>query len=227
MSPSAYFKIVRDTFRESGNPEVARMQMWYMRHQFDYFGLKMPQWMPLTKAIHKEHGLPEGEDLKVLARLCFEDDHREMQYFALETVQKKLKEQAPEFIDFLEELILTKSWWDTVDWIAKLAGMHFRHFPELISPVTERWMDSGNIWLQRVCLIFQLTYKEKTDAALMFGYIRRLSDSKEFFIRKGAGWALRQYSKTAPGAVKEFVATSRLAPLTKREALKWLKKTEQ
>ncbi len=227
MSPSAYFKIVRDTFRESGNPEVARMQMWYMRHQFDYFGLKMPQWMPLTKAIHKEHGLPEGEDLKVLARLCFEDDHREMQYFALETVQKKLKEQAPEFIDFLEELILTKSWWDTVDWIAKLAGMHFRHFPELISPVTERWMDSGNIWLQRVCLIFQLTYKEKTDAALMFGYIRRLSDSKEFFIRKGAGWALRQYSKTAPGAVKEFVATNRLAPLTKREALKWLKKREQ
>lgn len=227
MSPSAYFKIVRDTFRESGNPEVARMQMWYMRHQFDYFGLKMPQWMPLTKAIHKEHGVPEGEDLKVLARLCFEDDHREMQYFALETVQKKLKEQAPEFIDFLEELILTKSWWDTVDWIAKLAGMHFRHFPELISPVTERWMDSGNIWLQRVCLIFQLTYKEKTDAALMFGYIRRLSDSKEFFIRKGAGWALRQYSKTAPGAVKEFVATNRLAPLTKREALKWLKKTEQ
>ncbi len=227
MSPSAYFKIVRDTFRESGNPEVARMQMWYMRHQFDYFGLKMPQWMPLTKALHKEHGLPEGEDLKVLARLCFEDDHREMQYFALETVQKKLKEQAPEFIDFLEELILTKSWWDTVDWIAKLAGMHFRHFPELISPVTERWMDSGNIWLQRVCLIFQLTYKEKTDAALMFGYIRRLSDSREFFIRKGAGWALRQYSKTAPGAVKEFVATNRLAPLTKREALKWLKKTEQ
>lgn len=227
MSPSAYFKIVRDTFRESGNPEVARMQMWYMRHQFDYFGLKMPQWMPLTKALHKEHGLPEGEDLKALARLCFEDDHREMQYFALETVQKKLKEQAPEFIDFLEELILTKSWWDTVDWIAKLAGMHFRHFPELISPVTERWMDSGNIWLQRVCLIFQLTYKEKTDAALMFGYIRRLSDSKEFFIRKGAGWALRQYSKTAPGAVKEFVATNRLAPLTKREALKWLKKTEQ
>lgn len=227
MSPSAYFKIVRDTFRESGNPEVARMQMWYMRHQFDYFGLKMPQWMPLTKALHKEHGLPEGEDLKALARLCFEDDHREMQYFALETVQKKLKEQAPEFIDFLEELILTKSWWDTVDWIAKLTGMHFRHFPELISPVTERWMDSGNIWLQRVCLIFQLTYKEKTDAALMFGYIRRLSDSKEFFIRKGAGWALRQYSKTAPGAVKEFVATNRLAPLTKREALKWLKKTEQ
>ena len=86
-------------------------------------------------------------------------------------------------------------------------------------------MDSGNMWLQRVSLIFQLTYKENTDEALMFGYIRRLSGSKEFFIRKGAGWALRQYSKTAPEAVKQFVESNKLAPLTKREALKWLKKT--
>ncbi len=227
MPPSAYFKQVLDTFRDNGNPDVAQMQMWYMRHQFDYFGLKMPQWMALTREIHKTYGLPESEDLKTLARLCFEDDHREMQYFALETVQKNLKEQPPQFIDFLEELILTKSWWDTVDWIAKLVGIHFRRFPELTRSVTEKWMTSGNTWLQRVSMIFQLAYKEKTDAALMFGYIRRLSDSKEFFIRKGAGWALRQYSKTAPEAVKQFVETSKLAPLTKREALKWLKKTAQ
>ena len=118
MPPSAYFKHVLDTFRDNGNPGIAQMQMWYMRHQFDYFGLKMPQWMALTKEIHKKYGLPETEDLKALARLCFEDDHREMQYFALETVQKDLKSQPAEFVDFLEELILTKSWWDTVDWIA-------------------------------------------------------------------------------------------------------------
>lgn len=224
MSPAFYYKFVRDTFRDNGNPDIAQMQMWYMRHQFDYFGLKMPQWMALTKEIHKKQGLPEGEDLKTLTRLCFEDDHREMQYFALETVQKALKEQSPEFIDFLEELILTKSWWDTVDWIAKLVGIHFRRFPELTGPVTEKWMDSGNMWLQRVSLIFQLAYKEKTDEALLFGYIRRLSGSKEFFIQKGAGWALRQYSKTAPEAVKQFVEANKLAPLTRREALKWLRK---
>ena len=227
MSPSSYFESVRDTFREHGNPDIAQMQMWYMRHQFDYFGLKMPQWMALTKEIHQSYGLPQGTDIQTLARLCFEDDHREMQYFGLETVQKALKTQPPEFIDFLEELILTKSWWDTVDWIAKLVGIHFRQFPELIKPVTERWMDSGNIWLQRVSMIFQLMYKEKTDAELMFGYIRRLSGSKEFFIQKGAGWALRQYSKTNPDAVLHFVENNKVAPLTKREALKWIKKTAQ
>lgn len=221
MTPFEYYTTVRDTFREHGNPEVAQGQMWYMRHQFEYFGLKMPQWMPLTKSLHREHGIPQGDALQELVRLCFQDDHREMQYFGLETTQLSLKKQPPEFIDFLEELIRTRSWWDTVDWLAKLVGIHFRKYPELIIPVTERWIEADTFWLQRVCMIFQLAYKEKTDKDLMFKYILQVAaDSKEFFLQKGAGWALRQYSRTNPEAVREFVASNRLAALTRREALR-------
>lgn len=227
LTPAAYYALVRDTFHTHGNPETAQGQMAYMRNQFEYFGLKMPQWTALTKVIHKEQGLPQGEDLKQLARLCFQDDHREMHYFALETVQKALKTQLPAFIEFLEELILTHSWWDTVDWINKLVGLHFKRFPQLVVPVTERWMDSGNFWLQRVCLIFQLTYKDKTDVELLFKYVRRVADSKEFFLQKGAGWALRQYSRTNPEAVREFVSNTRLAALTKREAMRLILKAEK
>lgn len=211
------YERVRDTFRQHGNPEIAQGQMAYMRHQFEFYGLKMPAWMALTKEFLREHGLPEGPALPEIARLCFDDEHREMQYFALEMVQRSLKKQAPEFINFLEELILTKSWWDSVDWIAKLVGIHFRRYPELIKPVTERWMDSGELWLQRVCLIFQLTYKEKTDSELLFKYIRRVAASKEFFLQKGAGWALRQYSKTNPEAVAAFLDQTQVSPLTRRE----------
>lgn len=220
LTPTDYYALVRDRFRSAGNPEVAQGQMAYMRNQFEFFGLKMPAWTGITKVIHAEQGIPEGEDLKQLIRLCFADEHREMHYFGLETLQKTLKKQPPEIIDFMEELILTRSWWDTVDWINKLVGLHFKRFPELIKPVTERWMDSGNIWLQRVSLIFQLTYKEKTDTELMFRYIERLAGSKEFFIQKGAGWALRQYAKTNPAAVQAFVGKTRVAALTRREALK-------
>ena len=227
LSPTQYFKLVADTFRAQGNPDIAQGQMGYMRHQFEFFGLKMPQWMALTKVIHQEHGLPQGDDLKQLVRLCFGDDHREMHYFALETVQKTLKNQTPEFVEFLEELIQTRSWWDTVDWINKLVGLHFQRFPDLILPVTTRWMDSGNIWLQRVCLIFQLFYKGKTDAELLFRYVRRVADSKEFFLQKGAGWALRQYSRTNPDAIRAFVDVTRLAPLTRREAMRLILKSEQ
>ncbi len=137
-------------------------------------------------------------------------------------MQKNLKKQPAEFLDFLEELVVTRSWWDTVDWLAKLIGMHLLRFPELQQPACVRWLDSGNIWLQRVSMIYQLTYRQKTNTELLFQNIRHLAGSKEFFIQKGAGWALRQYAKTDPAAVIHFVETTRLAPLTRREALKAL-----
>lgn len=221
-TPTDYYRLVRDTFQAHGIPDIAQGQMAYMRHQFEYFGLKMPAWTALTKEIHRTNGLPDGPDLQALIRLCFDDEHREMQYFGIETVQKVIKKQPPEFIGFLEEIILEKSWWDTVDWMAsKLVAVHFTRYPDLILPVTERWMASGQLWLQRVCLIFQLTYKEKTNTELLFRYIREVADSKEFFLQKGAGWALRQYSKTNPAAVRHFLDTTRLSPLTRREGGKY------
>lgn len=223
MQAAEYVELIREVLRGHGNPETAQGQMAYMRHQFEYFGLKMAQWSLLTKQFHAQHGLPDGEDLKTVARLCFEADHREMHYFALETVQKKLKNQPPEFIDFLEELALSRSWWDTVDWLNKLIGQHFLRFPTLIQPVTARWVASDSIWLQRLSILFQLAYKDKTDTALLFGHIRQLAHSKEFFVQKAAGWALRQYARTNPDAVWQFVQTTPLASLTKREALKHIK----
>ncbi len=221
----AYLDQVKSTFQAHGDPERALGQMRYMRHQFEYYGLKANEWMALSRQIFTEKSIHEGEDLKNLIRLCFEDEHREINYFALEMLQKVQKKQPPEFIDFFEELISTKSWWDSVDWLAKLVGIHFKQYPQLIAPVTQNWMASGNFWLQRVCLIFQLSYREKTDFDLMKKYILQVAASKEFFLQKGSGWALRQYSKTNPQGVADFIETNpQLPPLTKREGLKWLKK---
>ncbi len=224
MDNTKYLTHVQSIFLEKGDPETALGQMRYMRNQFDYYGLKAPQWMALAKEIMAEKGIPEGDELKALALLCFDDEHRELHYFALEMVQKTLKKQPSDFIDFLETLITTKSWWDTVDWLAKLVGIHFKKHPQLILPITERWVASGNFWLQRVCLIFQLTYRDKTDFDLMKKYILQIAASKEFFLQKGAGWALRQYSRTNPKGVTQFVQENpQLAPLTQREALRLLK----
>jgi 3-methyladenine DNA glycosylase AlkD len=224
MNPPDYLAHVKTVFSKNGDPGRAQNQMRYMRYQFEYYGLKAPVWMALAKEIFAEKGLFDGEQLKTFARLCFEDEHRELHYAAVEMVQKKAKKQPEDFILFLEELLITKSWWDTVDWLSKLVGWHFLRFPHLTLPVTRRWMASGNIWLQRICLIFQLSYKEKTDFGLMKKYILELAGSQEFFIRKGAGWALRQHSRIDPGGVVAFInANPQLAGLTKREGLKWLK----
>ena len=135
------------------------------------------------------------------------------------------KKAEKERIDLYEFMLLNKSWWDTVDFIASnLVGVHFQKYPDLIYPVTEKWMNSGNIWLQRTSLLFQLKYRQKTDVKLMSDYIQRLQGSKEFFINKAIGWILREYSKTDAEWIKKFVGNHQLAPLSKREALKWLER---
>lgn len=80
------------------------------------------------------------------------------------------------------------------------------------------------MWLQRVCLLFQLHYKQHTDQALLFSFVKQLAHSEEFFIQKAAGWALRQYSKTNPAAVYEFVQLRTLPTLTRKEALRLINK---
>jgi 3-methyladenine DNA glycosylase AlkD len=218
MSSEAYIRGITDLFLEKGNPEIAQGQMAYMKHQFEFYGLKMPAWTVITKAYIQVHGYPS--DVKSVALLCFEADQREIQYFALEIVQATLKKQDSSHIDLLESLIVQKSWWDSVDWIAKLVGIHFKRYPDLIIPVTERWMASGNMWLQRVSIIFQLSYRDQTNTDLMFKYILAVADSKEFFLQKAAGWALRQHTRTDPAAVVAFVKAHPLSALTRREALR-------
>jgi len=227
MNPNQYTNKLAAAFRQAGDPERAGYQRAYMRDQFDYFGLGAKEWMAIVKVFHSEHGWFDGEDLKTYVRTCLDHDRREMHYAGITMVEKQLKRQPVGFIDFLEEMITTNSWWDTVDWIAKLVGQHLHRYPELQHPCCSRWIDDPNMWLQRTAIIHQLAYKERTDEKLLFDLIRKQADNKEFFIRKACGWALRQYAKTNPGAVEKFISKERLSGLTIREARKQLDRMKE
>jgi len=71
--------------------------------------------------------------------------------------------------------------------------------------------------------LFQLGYKKETDFELLSEIIRENLDSDEFFINKAIGWSLRQYAYIDPKAVKDFVKSTQLHPLSRREALKHIK----
>lgn len=149
---------------------------------------------------------------------------REFQYFAQELILKYEDDYTEDIIDLFEYMLTNKSWWDTVDHIAKkLVGEYFKIFAEKKDQKIKEWLDSGNIWLQRTALLFQLGYKEKTDAQLLFDVIERLKNIDEFFIQKAIGWSLREYSKIEPLAVVKFTNSHQLSSLAKREALKIVK----
>ncbi len=224
MTAATYYRQLKTALAREANEDIAHQQRQYMRNQFDYYGLHAPRWLSVIKAHIHEHDLIPPQLLPGFIELCFDDPFRELQYAAIEITQRLQKKLGPHAIELIETMILEKSWWDTVDWLAKLAGIHFKIYPQDKAPITRRWMDSQNMWLQRSAVIFQLLYRYDTDFKLMTRYILELNSSPEFFIQKACGWALRQYSKYEAQAVIDFVENHRLPPLTYREAFKWVNK---
>lgn len=219
MNP--YTKQIIRVFTEAQNPKNAIPMKAYMKNKFEYLGIKTPERRELSKPFLTKTSLPAVDDLWPIIKELWEQPEREYQYFAQGLFAKYLHYVKKDWIDLYESLIIHKSWWDTVDFVAgTLVGDYFMKFPDSIPSVTKKWMQSGNIWLQRSCILFQLKYKKDTDTALLTSFIKPLSDSKEFFIAKAIGWALREYSKTNPDWVLEFVEKNSLQPLSKREAIR-------
>jgi 3-methyladenine DNA glycosylase AlkD len=217
-----YVRAFKALFEQNANPVNAAPMKKYMRDQFEFLGIKTPERAALMKEFIKKHGLPPFDKLDIIAREFWALPQREFQYTANGLIGRLQKKLEPDFISTLEYLIVTKSWWDTVDSIAgDTVGVHFKRFPKVREKYLKKWRKSDNFWLRRTCILFQLGYREETDFDLLCGIIRENLGSDEFFINKAIGWALRQYAWTNPAPVKKFVkATKELHPLSRREALK-------
>ena len=220
-----YIENLKSVYAQNANVELAFQMAKYMKNKFVFYGIKKPDRDIIIKAFHSLYGWPPPENVNAVAMLLWKDPEREMHYFAMMLLFRFKKHISPSIITLYEDIITSNSWWDTVDHIAvKLVGNYFKVFPEQILTVTHKWMNSGNMWLQRSCILFQLTYKKDIDVDLLFSFIRPCAASNEFFIQKAIGWTLREYAKTNPATVLAFVEQTPLKPLSKREALRIMMK---
>ena len=206
-------------FLQKGNPAVALQQKKYMRNQFEFFGIQSADRREIQKLLFTPEHLPAKNELGSTINRLWLKPQREFQYFAQEMAYKFHKQLELADISLYENMVTTKSWWDTVDYIAsRLMGEYFASFPEQRKPFIQKWVTSDNLWLKRSALIFQLNYKQQTDEVLLAATIHSLLPSSEFFICKAIGWVLRNYSKVNPEWVLQFVAQTSLPPLSKKEA---------
>ncbi len=215
--------LLTEIFEANRNAEHAGPMENYMKGHFPFLGIKAPVRKELEKQFFKETGILKAPFNHELISALWGKDEREYQYTALTYTEKSLNKLEKADLPFMEALITTKSWWDTVDAIApKPVGKIAERFPEVIGETLDGWAVSDNMWLRRAAILFQLKYKEKTNVELLYRYIWQNADSKEFFIQKGIGWALREYSKTDPASVKAFIEGHPLAPLSIREGSKYV-----
>ncbi|MEE9375756.1 MAG: DNA alkylation repair protein [Rhizobiaceae bacterium] len=220
---SQYVEATAKALANRANPHIASGQMAYMKNHFEFFGIKSPERKLLQQAIRASYQLPTKADAQIIARHFWGQPQREYQYLAQELLFKYKRQFEQQDIALFQFLVTHKSWWDTIDFIApNLIGTYFKIFPEQRDPHIQQWLDSGNIWLQRSAVLFQLKYKAELDTECLTHVINSLLGSKEFFINKSIGWVLREYGKTNPEWVINFVERTPLENLSRKEAMKRL-----
>ena len=209
-------------FEENRNELLAESMSKYMQDKFRFLGVRGAT----RTEIYKKY-FPDARKTKTIdwdfVESCWNKEEREFQYvvvYYLKAMQKFLKR---EDISKLKYLIVTKSWWDTVDLLAKVVGSLVIRI-EGYDQIMLEWSKDSNIWLKRVAILYQLSLKEKVDKQVLDKIlVNNLGDS-EFFINKAIGWALRDYSKFNPEWVREFLEKNKndMVNLSLREASKYL-----
>lgn len=215
---------IRSFFEEAAVPENAGPMQAYMKDIAPFMGLKAPERKAIEKEIFRHYSSLAYAEWEHLLRQLFKEPERELHYLAMDWLYHRRKDYCPETISLIEHLLTTKSWWDTVDFLAaRCLGEWGAKFPETAAPVLTRYVQSDNFWLCRSAILHQLYYKKKTDTQLLAVSIVPHFSQKEFFIRKAIGWALRQYGRTNPDWVRDFVETyPGMSALSRREAMKTL-----
>ena len=107
--------------------------------------------------------------------------------------------------------------------MCRSVGFICLHYPETKKFVLE-WSRDEDFWLRRLAIEHQLLQKEETDVQLLEQILINNLDQTELFINKAIGWALRDYSKTNPAWVREFIEKykDKLSKLSIKEGSKYL-----
>jgi 3-methyladenine DNA glycosylase AlkD len=225
-SDSAFLAQVRRELSGIGNSRRAAGQQAYMKSAMPYHGVATPQLRNACKKLFQDIEFPSDAAWKsrVLA-LWRGAKFREERYVAVALTGHKLAKafQTPAAMPLYEEIVVTGAWWDYVDDVAShRVGPILRDYPAPMKKKMLAWSRSGDMWKRRTSIICQLGFKKETDLELMYACIEPSLDSREFFLRKAIGWALRQYAWVDPREVKRYVAKNRarLSNLSIREALK-------
>ncbi|VVJ21230.1 DNA alkylation repair enzyme [Amycolatopsis camponoti] len=218
-------KAIRTGLAELADPVKAPAMQAYMKSAMPFRGVASPERNVLLKRVLADHILPDRVTYTAtVLELWRAAEFREERYaaIALSGHRAYRRWQDPELLPMYEEMIVSGAWWDHVDELAiRRIGPILRADRAKVTPTMLSWSADRDLWRRRTAIICQIGAKEETDTDLLTRTIEPAIAEPEFFLRKGIGWALRDYAKTAPDWVRSFVDDHPgLSGLSRREALK-------
>ena len=216
------YQRIKKEFEKWGNQENAVKMARYMRNQFCFYGLSALKRKEIYKEFLKEEKKSKVIDWDFFDK-CYADEHREFQYLVCDYLLTMHDFVCFEDVLKIQHYIQTKEWWDTIDSLDRVIG-NLGLKDERINDLMLAWADEEDIWLRRIAIDHQLGRKMRTNERLLERILIKNLGSKEFFINKAIGWALRDYSRTNPEWVREFIQKygEDMSTLSVKEASKYL-----
>lgn len=219
---------VRSALAAEADPERAPAMQAYMKSAMPFHGVGMPRVRAVCRRVFAgADDAFEGDAAwrEAVLTLWRGAGFREERYAAIELAGHRRARpfRTMSALPMLEEMIVTGAWWDLVDPLAShRLGELLAREPDRMRRAMRAWARCEDLWKRRSAILCQLRLGAETDTELLYDCIQPSLDSREFFLRKAIGWALRQYAWTDPGEITRYVRAneSRLSGLSTREALK-------
>lgn len=197
---------IRQVLEPLADPVRATQMRAYMRDQFPFLGIQSG---PRRQAIATLRlGRLDEATLFALVDGLWGLPEREYRYAGVDLLVGHARRLGPEAVPRLLDWARRDAWWDTVDGIAGAIGdilRSARRDDPHVQAIMDDILHDDFMWWRRVAMIHQLGWRLETDEARLFGYAQSLAPETDFFIRKGIGWALRDYARWNPAAVRAFL----------------------
>jgi 3-methyladenine DNA glycosylase AlkD len=217
---------LRAALQRVAHPEQAPAMQAYMKSAMPYLGVSARDMRASCRRVFTGLEWPHAKAWRqAVLGLWRHAAFREERYGAVELsgVRQARPFQDLDALPMYEEMIVTGAWWDYVDALAKhRVGTLLRLHPVPMRRTLRAWSRDHDLWKRRSAILSQLSFKQDTDLDLLYACIEPSLGSREFFLQKAIGWALRQYAWVDPREVRRYVRQRQddLAALSRREALK-------
>ena len=221
--PDQAVRLTRRALVPLANDREAIAMAAYMKDVAPFLGVRSPARRRALREAWRGLDAPTNDELGQAALALVAQREREYHYAASDLIEMYLSSTDETFlVEYVADLLTTKSWWDTVDGLGSSA----------VSPLCWRydaselvltWSASSDLWLNRAAIQHQRGWKDDTDIAFVLSICDAHSRSREFFVAKAIGWALRDIARLDADSVRRFV-TERpyLHPVAVREARRGL-----
>ena len=146
------YNILSKEFDSLKNEKEALFMAKYMKNNFEFLGIHSKDRKEAEKKVFKTISKSQKEFIDFdFTDKCYDNKYREFQYAAIDYLIIKKKYLNKNHIDILKKYALTKSWWDSIDFLDRIIG-DIALRDETVNGILLEWSLSENIWLRRIAI---------------------------------------------------------------------------